>query len=355
MNRETELLLYIEDRRKHYQVPGIGMAVFQNGKMQAGKSFGVIEAGTTNKVTEETLFHACSISKMATAIAVLRLVQDGILELDADVNQYLTSWRIPENKYTEQKKVTLRQLLAHQGGFVDPEGSFGILQKNDQVPKINEILNGYNRYNPNPLQVTYEPESEFSYSDAGYCVVEQIVEDVTGESFDAVMERVIVAPLNLKRTTFLNPIKMETEYSAASGHDQRGLLVEGKSAYYPYHAAAGLWTTPSELALLTLEVTSAWNGSSHSILLPDTAHMMLKGFGCDKAVGLGVFIHQTQNEPYFVSKGWGIGFQCMLLAYPRLQSGIVVMTNSDPGKPQNEALVGEVIQKMGKENNLPGF
>jgi CubicO group peptidase (beta-lactamase class C family) len=355
MNRETELLLDIEERRKYYHVPGIGIAAFQNGKMQAGQSFGVIEARTTHKVTEETLFHACSISKMATAIGVLRLVQDGILELDADVNQYLTSWRIPDNKYTELKKVTLRQLLAHQGGFVDPEGSFGILQKNDQVPKINEIINGYIRYNPNPLQVTCEPESEFSYSDAGYCLVEQIVEDVTGESFDAVMERVIVAPLNLKRTTYLNPIKRETENSAAAGHDQRGFLVEGKRAYYPYHAAAGLWTTPSELALLTLEVTSAWNGSTHSILLPDKAHMMLAGFGCDKAVGLGVFVPQAPNEPYFVSKGWGIGFQCMLLAYPRLQSGIVVMTNSDPGKPQNEALVGEVIQNMGKENKWPGF
>lgn len=352
MNHEIGLLLDIEDRLKHHHVPGIGMAVFQNGNMKV-ESFGIMECSTNHKITAETLFHACSISKMATAIGVLRLVQEGVLELDMDVNQYLTTWCIPENKYTEQKKVTLRQLLAHQGGFVDSEGSFGILQKDDQVPAVNEILNGYTRYNPAPLQVTYEPESEFSYSDGGYCIVEQIVEDVTGESFDAVMDRVIMAPLNLKSTTYLNPYKMNKKTSA--GHDQRGLRVEGKRAYYPYLAASGLWTTPAELALLTLEVTAAWNGSFHSILRPDTARMMLEGFGCDKAAGLGVFVQQDNDEPYFVSKGWGVGFQCMLLAYPRLQSGIVVMTNSDPGKPQNEALTGEIIRIIAKENDWPGF
>jgi CubicO group peptidase (beta-lactamase class C family) len=117
---------------------------------------------------------------------------------------------------------------------------------------------------------------------------------------------------------------------------------------------AGLWTTPTEMAFLTLQVTAAWNGDTTSILRPDMAQAMLAGNGCVEGVGLGVFVSRDQAEPYLVSKGWGIGFQCMLLAYPRLQGGVVVMTNSDPGKPQHESLVGEVIRLVCEEYDWPG-
>jgi CubicO group peptidase (beta-lactamase class C family) len=120
-------------------------------------------------------------------------------------------------------------------------------------------------------------------------------------------------------------------------------------------AGAGLWTTPTELASLILELLAAWNGDTQSILRPELAQLMLTSSRCDAAVGLGVFVPQDEEEPYLVTKGWGVGFQSMVLAYPRLQSGIVVMTNSDPGKPQNEALIGEVIRGVAKECDWPGF
>jgi CubicO group peptidase (beta-lactamase class C family) len=361
MSRKTSLPFDVQARMDLDHVPGIGISVFQEGRMEQCLSYGVMEAGTQNKVTTTSLFHACSISKMVTALGVLRLVQKGVLDLEEDVNRYLVSWRVPENEYTQQKKVTLRNLLGHQAGFVDPEGSFDIYQEQDPLPNIKSLLTGTTRYNPEPLQVTYVPESQFSYSDAGFCVIEQLVEDVTGESFAAVMEKLVISPLGLQRTAFLNPmaeqvrIWAEIEANAAAGHDQVGRIVKGKRAYYPYLAGAGLWTTPTELAMLTLELMAAWNGDTQSILRPDLARLMLTGSECDEAVGLGVFVPQDENEPYLVSKGWGVGFQSMLLAYPRLQSGIVVMTNSDPGKPQNEAVIGEVIRQVGKAYDWPGF
>lgn len=351
----------LEARMEQDHVPGIGITVFREGRVEWSRGFGVAETGTRLTVTNETPFHACSMSKMVTAVGVLRLVQEGVLDLDEEVNRYLVSWRVPESRYTEHKKVTLRNLLAHQGGFVDPEGSFDICREQDPVPSMADLLTGKTPYNPMPLSVAYTPESRFSYSDAGYCVVEQLVEDVTGEPFAQAMERLVMKPLGLKRTFYwnygagmeLDGAGYKTNSTAAAGHGREGRTVDGKRAYYPYLAAAGLWSTPLELAKLAMAVLSSWNGDTDSILHPGLARLMLSGSGCEDSVGLGVFVPQDGEEPYMVSKGWGVGFQCMLLAYPRRQNGIVAMTNSDPGKPQHKALVGEVIRHFGKQYNWP--
>jgi CubicO group peptidase (beta-lactamase class C family) len=100
---KASLSLKLEEKMNHNRVPGMGMAVFHKGQMESGVSYGVIEAGTNRKVTADSLFHACSISKMVTAIGVLRLVQEGMLDLDEDVNKYLLSWRVPE-KSSQSKK-----------------------------------------------------------------------------------------------------------------------------------------------------------------------------------------------------------------------------------------------------------
>lgn len=363
MSLKTSLPLYLAKRMKHDRVPGIGIAVFREGRMDWAEGFGEMESGTRRKVTADTPFHACSMSKMVTAIGVLRLVQEGVLELDEDVNRYLVSWQVPESGYTAQKKVTLRNLLAHQAGFVDPEGSFDVYREHDPFPSLHDLLAGNTRYNPEAVRVSYVPESQFSYSDAGYCVVEQLVEDVTGESFSTAMDRLVMAPLAMQQTFFWDTMagkdtdEAENRRKAreVAGHDREGRIVEGKRACYPFMAGAGLWTTPADFASLTLQVTAAWNGDTRSILLPEMSRAMLTGFGCDPAVGLGVFVPQDEKEPYLISKGWGIGFQCMLLAYPRLQSGVVVMANSDPGVPQNESLVGEVIRQIAKEYDWPGM
>ncbi|WP_191556782.1 serine hydrolase domain-containing protein [Metabacillus idriensis] len=338
----------IHSKMDQHHIPGLALAIFKEGKIAFSKGYGVGEAGTSNMVTSSTLFHACSISKMTTAIGILRLVQDGMLDLEEDVNNYLTSWHIPENQFTKQKKVTLRNLLSHQGGFIDPQGSFDMYQEQDPLPTMLDIFKGKTRYHPQPLQVSYVPESEFSYSDAGYCVIEQVVEDVTGESFPAVMDQLVMSPLGLKDTYYWNYYdQIKTLHvNAAAGHSKNGHTVEGKRAYYPYPAGSGLWSTPSDLAKLALAVTDSWIGKKNSILEQDLACLMLTGFGSEKAAGLGVFLLKDERGPYFVSKGWGVGFQCMLIAYPRMQSGIAVMINADPGKPQNISLVGQIIDEL---------
>jgi len=82
---------------------------------------------------------------------------------------------------------------------------------------------------------------------------------------------------------------------------------------------------------------------------------MLTGYGCAEYAGLGVFLSQATEETYFLSKGWGVGYQSMLVSYPYRKCGIVVMTNSEPGKPQEEALIGEVIRIVSQAFEWPGL
>lgn len=351
MGLKDELITFISERMHKSNTPGLGITVFHKGKIDCCIGFGVLQAGTQYKATTHSLFHACSISKMITSMGVLCLVQEGVLDLDEDVNKYLASWKVRENKYTTAKKVTLNDLLSHQAGFMDPEGSFDIYIKTDPLPVLNDILMGVTRYNPRPLEIMYEPSSQYCYSDAGFCVVEKIIEDSTGGNFADVMNQLIMIPLGLKRSFFWNHFNdkaITEDYEIAVGHDQYGRIVDGKRAYYPYLASAGFWTTPEELAKLTLEIVESWSGSKKSILQPDMARLMLSSYGCNNEAGRGVFLHKKNGELNIVSKGWGIGFQCMLSAYPRLRSGIVIMTNSDPGKDQDESMIGEVIQHITK-------
>jgi CubicO group peptidase (beta-lactamase class C family) len=200
--------------------------------------------------------------------------------------------------------------------------------------------------------VACTPGSRFSYSDAGYSIVEQLIEDVTGEPFAMAMERLVLRPLGLDRTFFRYDL---SGYEATMGHDRHGHVVEGGHARYPNLSGAGLWTTPSELALLTIELIQASQGNSSSFFSPEMARTMLDGSGCESFVGMGVFLEQNEGHTSFISKGWGVGYQCMLAAYPHLRGGVVVMTNSEPGKPQEKALVGEVIRDICKKYNWPGI
>lgn len=357
MGFDVKLVQKIEKKFSETKVPGLSMNVFSHDNNGFSLSLGRLDRDSEALVTGQSVFHACSMSKMVTAIGVLRLVQQGVLDLGVDVNRYLKDWKIKDSKLTEQKKVTLRNLLAHQGGFEDSEGSFNIYNPEDILPTIDDILAGDNKYSGESMEIKYTPESKFSYSDAGYCVIEKIIETVTDKSFSVAMEDLVIKPLGLQRTFFLNYNvlqKLSIEYEIAVGHDKCGNVVENRRAFYPYLASAGLWTTPSELSIITQQIIDSWNDDTNILLDSKLAGLMLTdlGEGCNPHVGLGVFISPEESKKRFKSQGWGVGFQSMLVAYPVKKSGVIVMINSDPGKSQEESLVGEIIEMVNEELQL---
>ena len=327
----------IVERMNHYHVPGVSVCYFDEGAVRWSRCFGVRACEGAKPVDGNTIFHACSISKMVTALCALRLVQEGKLALDGDVNAHLRTWKLPK-----EHGVSLRNLLSHQAGFIDPEGSFEPYRIGDPVPKPADLLRGTTLYHPQPLGQKYAPETRFEYADAGYCLVAQLLEDVTGESVPRLAERLIFRPLGLQRTFFWE-IGAQPDFIAdcAFGHDSSGAVVAGGRAHYPNVEGAGLWTTPTELSAIALDLMAAYHHGGGVILGQDLALQMFTpggdgGFACP-----GLFYDGAGD--FFFSQGWGVGMQCKMRLYPRTGRGIAVMTNSEPGMEQDRALVGEII------------
>lgn len=343
----------ISNKMKECKVPGVSLSIIDKGQIVLSEGYGVLESNSEKKVNLDSLFHACSISKFVTAIAVLRLVSLGILNLDEDVNNKLKSWKIPESSFTEKSKVTLRLLLSHQGGIRDGEGSFGVYSLLDGYPQLIDILDGKTSYHSNKVEVNYPPGSDFEYSDAGFCIIEQLLVDVIEKPFPYLMNELVIEPLEMGNSLFMCSREIEGKYLLASGHDQNGQIVEGKRAIYPYPAAAGLWTTATDLGKLLLEVIHGLGGNSKLGISKELMKDMISPQGKFEDAGLGVFVTKTSEGIQITSQGWGIGFQCMLAALPESSHGAVVMINSEPGKPQHKSLVGEVMREISRAYNWP--
>ena len=340
-------MMNIEERMQFYNVAGLSITSFENGRISRTESYGLLELGSNRKVNEQSIFNACSISKFSTGILAMKLVEDGSLDLDNDVNQRLLSWKVPENHFTDNKKVTLRNLLSHQSGIQDPNDSFYELNSKIGIPSMIELLKGQTPYCKEPIEVKSEPGSEFHYSDAGFCIIQQLIEDVTEKPFSQVMNEHIFEPLEMKQSQFITAIEdVETEHFSC-GHNKNGEIVDGKYPIYPYPAASGLWTTSLDLATLVLELINAIKGKSKVGLSQSSAKEMISPQGGKNWTGLGVFLEKVENELEVTSLGWGVGFQCMMVTFPYLEKGVAIMTNTELGVHQLEGIIGEIYGSYG--------
>ncbi|WP_323125824.1 serine hydrolase domain-containing protein [Gracilibacillus oryzae] len=295
-------------------------------------------------VKDHSIFSACSISKFLTGLLAVKLTEDGMLDLDENVNEKLVTWKVPENEFTIHKKVTLRSLLCHQSGIKDPEGSFSRLQPDAGIPSMIELLEGKTVYCKVPMEVQCEPESEFHYSDAGFCIIQQLIEDVTKKPFDQVADELIFKPLVMENS-HLSLSKVD-DGDLACGHNKNGEKIDGKYPLYPNPAASGLWTTSLDLASLVVELMDALNGESKiGISAELTQEIITPPFG-KSWTGLGVFLEKDETKLEITSMGWGAGFQSMLAAYPHSGKGAVIMTNAELGVHQLDGIIGEIYRSM---------
>ncbi|WP_102272183.1 serine hydrolase domain-containing protein [Cytobacillus massiliigabonensis] len=336
----------IEERMKHYKVPGLSMVLIENGQISGTENYGLLEVSSNRKVNENSIFSACSISKFLTGMLALKLIEEGLLDLDENVNDRLVTWKVSENEFTQNKKVTLRNLLSHQAGIKDPKGSFFELVSDIGIPSMFELLEGKTPYCKVPIEVQYEPGSEFHYSDAGYCLIQQLIEDVMKKPFYQVVSEFIFKPLGMENS-YLNTTMVEISKKEIScGHNKNGEWVDGKYPIYPYPAASGLWTTSLDLAALILELMNALKGASKIGISNRIAKEMITPQGGKSWTGLGVFLEGFQKELEITSLGWGVGFQCMLVAYPYAEKGAVIMTNAELGVHQLQGIIGEIYKSF---------
>jgi len=336
------LSMKLADRMRYFNTPGASVAVINNGKIEWARGYGVTEAGSNKQVTTETLFQAGSISKALTAMAALRLVQQGKLDLDEDVNRKLVSWKIPENEFTREQKVTLRRILSHTAGLTN--NSVGEYAFGAELPTVLQSLDGLKPANSPPIRVDYVPGSRFRYSGGGYTVLQQLLTDVEKKPFPELMRDLILTPLGMRRSTFRQPLPEELQSLSAVGHGIDGGKIAGNWRVYPESAAAGLWSTPSELARLLIEVQKSKNGKSDKILSAAMTNQMLAPQ--TGGWGLGFVVENKGSGIRFSHGGDTQGFNNVIVAYDNAAGqGAVIMTNAVRGN----ALLNEILRSIARE------
>ena len=319
----------IDEALKLLNIPSASLALIDEGRIAFAQAYG-------KDTTPETLYQAASLSKFVAAIGAMRLVQDGTLALDQDVNDKLTSWKVPGNSLDAIHKVTLRGLLCMTGGIGVP-GFLGY-EAGAPLPALTQILDGTLPANSPPVTVIAVPGSGYRYSSGGYEIAEALMQDVTGKPFPKLMQDLVLDPMGMTDSSFDQPPSAAFAGRAASGHFGDGAALPGRFHVFPEHAAAGLWSTPTDLAKLLVELADVWQGLSSIFLRRQTLEEMLTPQD-GGPYGLGAAVAGDGASLVLMKRGQNVGYQGYLILYPASGQGLVVMTNSDHGSKLAEALI----------------
>jgi CubicO group peptidase (beta-lactamase class C family) len=342
---ETPAMQPLAARMAELKVPGVSIAVIHQSRIEWARGFGVTRTNGP-PVTEHTLFQAASISKPVFALAVLHLVDAGKLNLDANVNDYLKDWKLPDNDLTRQSKVTLRGILSHSAGLT--VHGFAGYAADGKIPSTTQALDGTPPANSAAVRVDIPPGSRFRYSGGGFVLAQQLLTDVTGTPLPKFLYDSVLAPLGMTHSTFEQPLPAARLSEVAMPYRGDGNPLQEGPHVYPEIAAAGLWTTPTDLAHYALGVQAALAGKSKKVISAKTARAMLTPV-IDQQ-GLGLRISGSTARKYFMHGGANAGYRCLLIAYEDGE-GAIVMTNSDSGGE----LMDEVMRSIAHVYQWPDF
>ncbi len=329
----------IEERMKELGIPGVSIAVMNNGVIEWAKGYGMADSYENREVTTETLFQAGSISKPIAATRILQLAEKDKINLDSNVNDYLSSWKLPDNEFTEKEKVTTRRLMTHSAGLT--VHGFPGYSKSDTIPSIVDILNG--KGNTGPVRVFRKPGERWKYSGGGYTIMQLIITDLEQKKFPEIMQEHVLDPFGMTSSTYANPLPKKYHDLAATGYYNDQTAVKGKWHTYPEMAAAGLWTTPSQLVLWAKEVQQILQTQKDGLLKTQTVNEMLTEHRGNQGLGPYVLKHT------FGHGGADEGFRADLMAWKDIPISVAIMSNSDNGS----SIFREIFLSLAKEYDLP--
>ncbi|MEO0424749.1 MAG: serine hydrolase [Pseudomonadota bacterium] len=328
----------IEDLLEELGVPGASVAVIWNGELHWAKGYGVADVETGRRVDTHTLFQAASISKPVAAMASLEAVQDGKFGLHQDVNEILTSWQLDGEGKTQQRAVTPAALMSHTSGLGDAFGFPGYAP-GEALPTTIQILEGGDPSNVPRIFMEREPGVAYEYSGGGVTLQQLVLSDARKMPFAQLMRERVLTPLGMADSTFEQPLPPAWAQKAAHAHSSKGAPKDAPWHVYPELAAAGLWTTPSDLAAFAIDVQRSVAGASNRVLDSDHARRMITPVGVGP-FAVGFSIEQDGQGWYFSHGGANWGFRARVVAHVSKGYGLAVMTNSDNG--------GELIEEIAK-------
>lgn len=347
------------ERMKYYNVPGLSIAVIHNYKIEWAKGYGVADTLKHTPVTTETMFSAGSISKFLLAVTALKMVDDQKIELDQPINNYLKSWEIAENDFTRKTPISLRMLLSHTAGT--SQASYFGFTPSEPLPTITEVLSGAKIAQTRAVVVNSQPNAEFRYSGGGSMIAQLALMDHSKKSFSELTQEILFDPLGMKHSTFEQPVPAKFVNHCSWAYSNASWF-KGMPYIYPQQAAAGLYTTPTDLALFFIDVQKSYQGKG-KILSQDLTQKMLteqvnvSDGGYKEQMGIGPFlIQRTDNQDpkgvYFEFTGVNAGFLAYGIASMEGGNGVIVMLNS--GDNQN-GIGKEIRRAVAKVYNWPNY
>ncbi|WP_345245434.1 serine hydrolase domain-containing protein [Nibrella saemangeumensis] len=338
---------FIRQQLRKRNIPGLSLAIIQDGKIVKAKAYGFTDKSGTTPLTTATLFQAGSISKSVAAMGALHLVEAGHLSLDEDVNTKLRSWKVPNNEFTRDKKVTLRGLLSHTTGLT--VHGFPGYEAGSPLPTLVQILDGTPPANTAPVRVNFEPGTQWRYSGGGYTVMQLLMEDVTGRPFPAFMQEAVLEPLGMTGSTYAQPLPADKAAITATGHLRDRQLVNGRWHIYPEMAAAGLWTTPTDLARFAISIQNSFAGKPVGVITQQMTQQMLTDQKNND--GLGVFLEGEGASMRFGHNGRDEGFDALMTAGVESGQGAVIMINAN----DNSRMLSRIQDAIAKEYHWAGY
>lgn len=331
----------IEQRMRDLGIPGVSIAVIDGGKVAWTRAYGSRDTVEKTPVTVDTLFQAGSISKPIAALGALRLLKEGKLSLDDDVNAKLRSWRVPDNEFTQDEKVTLRRLMSHTAGLT--VHGFPGYAVGSEIPNVVQVLDGQAPANTSPVRVDVRPGSTYRYSGGGYTVMQLLIADVSNEPFESFMQSNVLDVLGMTSSTYSQNPAPALAARRASAHRPGGERIPGKLHIYPEMAAAGLWTTPSDLARYMLYVQAAVGGKPGQLLTPSLTKDLLTRQN-DGQHGLGPQVYEVGEFARFGHGGVDEGFEADMVGYAARGQGVVIMANANLAGPLFEEIKSSVAR-----------
>lgn len=338
---ESYLDSYIPNQLSQYNVAGMTLSFVKDDKLLLAKGYGDRMTIPTVKpvIANQTLFRIGSVSKTFTAVAVLQLVDDGILDLDTNVNNYLSTFQIPD---TYNEPITLRHLLTHTAGF-EEKAYPSILSSLLGVPPIEDLV-----IEILPDRV-HPPGTITSYSNYGFTLLGYIVEEMSGKSFEQYVEDEIFLPIGMNSSTFKQPLPT----SAMSSNMSMGYYETGSPGFFEYLTvvpAGSCSSTATDMAKFMIALLDNGYYNSTQILLNETTQMMQEEHFITHpnlpGVNLGLYEMDTHDTHIIGQGGDTIFFHSMMVLFPEDNLGFFVSYNSQSGSVARDEFFEDILDQF---------
>ncbi len=312
-----------------YNIPGTSIALIKDRNLVWSNAYGYADIKQNKKMSTNAIYRAESISKSVTTWGVMKLVERGLISLDDPVRQYLNNWSLPESEYN-LNDVTIRRLLSNSAGI--PLGTLGEeYSPSSEKPSLKQYLS-------KEVLITYEPGSNFEYSNPGFNLLELLVEEVTSRDFNDYMMDEVLLPLGMHNSSF----DWDEDWSSRVpvGYDLQGNSVP--PYVYSCKASGGLFSTVEDIARFAIAEIAPGNNGQPNVLNGESIQTMQKtqinvsgffGFVAD-SYGFGHFIETLPEGKKAVwHGGQGHGWMTHFHIIPETGDGIVILTNSQRSWP----------------------